>query len=182
MYNKRMVDILNLRPEDIQPINFIHALSCINRYTGHTPFPISVALHSDVMTNYVPLELARAAYIHDWTEALFNDLASPLKAVLPGYKRHEKRAQAVIAERMGVSMDTLAELKEHGYDRAIRQDERIATWGLDDWQAAHDWKFDKGAMPLGVDSLITDKPWHVVRQQYTDTFHKHFRDEDYISW
>src|SRR5690349_6274608 len=101
MFNGRMVDVFNLQPEDVVPINFIHALSLINRFTGASPWPVSVMQHSlmiegVVQTRHYPdltglempreymnasewmhklkadwYQFRRAAFIHDWSEALF---------------------------------------------------------------------------------------------------------------
>ena len=158
MFNCRMVDVFNLQVEDVVPINFIHSLSLINRYTGASPWPVSVMQHSlelekhiyeRCVPDYEPsmmreyqngaeamnllkdkwYQLRRAAFIHDWSEALFNDLASPVKRNFVGYQQHEMRAQKVIFEALGVPLKYLDDV--HPYDKAIYLDEVNSTWGLE---------------------------------------------------
>lgn len=64
--------------------------------------------------------------MHDWSEAWFNDLASPVKAELLNYKDAEHNAQRFIADVMGVSEDELDDLDY--FDKAIYIDERDALF------------------------------------------------------
>lgn len=190
MFNCRMVDVFNLQPADVVPINFIHALSLINRYTGATPWPVSVMQHSlmlekAIVDNYVEptqeqweglirvhgggvnaisfvrddlYQLRRAAFIHDWSEALFNDLASPVKRNFVGYQQHELRAQKVIFHSLGVEMKYLDAV--HPYDKAIYLDEVNSTWGLERRTAEYE---GRKLEPLGV--TYTEQPWRDIRTQ-----------------
>ncbi|KRR22176.1 hypothetical protein CQ13_30055 [Bradyrhizobium retamae] len=177
MYDGRMVDVLNLQPEDVRPHNFIHSICNLNRYTGHLPFPISVGLHSLRMAERVPPHLRQAALIHDWSEACFNDIASPIKATLGNYKKHEKAAGRVIFDAMHVPYELLAEIKQ--YDVKIRQDERIATWGYENWKSDK-WTHDGDAQPIGI--TFVEQHWRDVRAEYTDYFVRYFPEQDLITW
>jgi hypothetical protein len=177
MYDGRMVDVLNLQPDDIRPLNFIHAICNLNRYTGHTPFPISVGLHSLLMSRSVPAELRRAALIHDWSEACFNDIASPIKRHLGDYKQYEKDAQRVIFDALSVDYGLLQWIKV--YDVKIRQDERIATWGYANWKADK-WTYDGDTQPIGI--TITERHWRDVRAEFTTEFCDAFPEQGKITW
>lgn len=177
MFNGRMVDVFNLTHEDVVPMNFIHSVCNLNRYTGHTPFPISVGQHSLMMQANVPQELKQAAIIHDWSEACFNDLASPIKRHMKGYKDREIAASRVIYSAMGVDYELSKAIKP--YDVMIRQDERIATWGYTAW-FQDQWKFDNGAQPIGI--TFKETPWREVRQEFTDAFVRWFPEQDLITW
>jgi len=177
MFDGRMVDVFNLQPDDVRPHNFIHAICNLNRYTGHTPFPISVGQHSLRMAEVVPPHLRQAALIHDWSEGCFNDLASPIKWQMPEYKKREKAAQRVIFDTLGVPYELLTEIKH--YDIAIRQDERIATWGYDNWKEDK-WTYDGNAQPLGI--AINEQTWREVRAEFTDFFIRYFPEQELIKW
>ena len=62
-----------------------HALSQINRYTGHTPKPYSVAQHSVVVSRYLDLNplISMRGLLHDAHEAFIGDMSTPLKRALP---------------------------------------------------------------------------------------------------
>lgn len=91
------------RPEvndyDIETI--AHALSRINRYTGHiAPEHYSVAEHCYHVSFAVPEKLALVGLLHDASEAFVGDVASPLKKMLGRvYTDIEDAIQEEIAKR-----------------------------------------------------------------------------------
>lgn len=117
VFSGRGVDPYSLQEIDIDPADCIHAISQINRFTGHALRPYSVGEHTINLCNAVPQHLKKAALIHDWSEAYFNDIASPVKKRMPEYKKDELAAQHVIFNRMGVDFKLLHELEP--YDKRI---------------------------------------------------------------
>lgn len=84
------------KPSDICIEDIAHALSYTNRYGGHRKNPISVAQHSIIVANQVlrisgSWSEAKAALLHDATEAYLCDLVSSVKALLPEYKKLEAK-------------------------------------------------------------------------------------------
>jgi hypothetical protein len=81
-----------------------HALSCVNRFTGHASRPYSVLEHSmgvyDLTRAHGP-QLAMDGLMHDMSEYALNDVSSPLKTRLPNYKDIETRFMEVGAIRFG---------------------------------------------------------------------------------
>tara|TARA_R110000744_G_scaffold380568_1_gene503224 strand:+ start:9737 stop:10324 length:588 start_codon:yes stop_codon:yes gene_type:complete len=77
------------------------ALSNINRFTGHVG-GYSVAQHSIccaiIIAKQEPdnYKLQLSALLHDATEAYLNDVVSPLKALLPEYKKIEDHYHDII--------------------------------------------------------------------------------------
>lgn len=170
MYDGTMVDALNLREDQVHPPNFIHALSLINRYAGNTVYPYSVAQHSLLLYDTVPEELKKAALIHDWSEALVSDIATPLKLLLPKMEEIEYKITKVICKALDVPVSSILYIKE--YDRRIRQDEM---------QALFDPPYDYGEPPLEVD--IHHIPWVAVRRMYSRMYAKEFNyPEDNFRW
>lgn len=121
----RLVDPFNITPEDIIPGVFIHAISCINRFTGHASHPYSVGQHTLNLINHLNRkEHQRAAFVHEWGETWFNDLASPVKHAIPGYADAEHAALKVAVEVMGVSPEDMAYIDQ--FDKRLYANERNA--------------------------------------------------------
>jgi hypothetical protein len=98
---------LEPRAEDVDPVDVAHALSLKCRYTGHCKVFYSVAEHCVLMSDYLEKqghESLGAFYglIHDAGEAYLPDVASPIKALIPGFKDSETRVLMAICERFGV--------------------------------------------------------------------------------
>jgi hypothetical protein len=102
-YTGRKVDLIWPTPDMIAIEDIAHALSLICRYTGHTRFHYSVAQHSALCAKVVPQEFAFEALMHDAAEAYVNDLASPLKWLVPAYSLVEDRFRQVIVGVFGLA-------------------------------------------------------------------------------
>jgi 5'-deoxynucleotidase YfbR-like HD superfamily hydrolase len=98
---------------DIHVVDIGHALAHICRFGGHTRNFYSVAQHSVLVSHLVPPSLAFEGLLHDASEAYLGDVIHPLKALLPKYKRIERRWEDVIARKFGlqVGKDVKTEIK-----------------------------------------------------------------------
>ncbi len=84
-HSGKAFDLSNPRPEMVCIEDIAHALSQINRYTGHAAWSYSVAQHSIMVAEIVAATapgLALGALLHDAGEAYLGDWSSPLKAVM----------------------------------------------------------------------------------------------------
>lgn len=105
-YTGKLVNPLDLRPEDIDINDIAHALALCNRFAGHTKFPISVAQHSVYVSKLCP-QHRLAALLHDASEAYLGDVTKWLKRSdsMAGYREAEDRAQSVICGVFGLPLE-----------------------------------------------------------------------------
>jgi hypothetical protein len=95
-------NFLEPRQEDICIEDIAHALSQVNRYAGHAPFPYSVARHSILVSYEVRPQNALMGLLHDASEAYLADISRPLKNLLPDYSAIERRVEEVISAKFSL--------------------------------------------------------------------------------
>lgn len=168
MYSGDLVDPFNLKEEDIIPEVFIHQLALLNRFHGATKYPYSVLQHSLNLYYLVPKHLQPAALVHDFEEALFNDLASPVKYECPTYVQHITAAGKVIQQKFGLTPEIMQELKE--YDSRIYKNERDALFNRVAGEGMGD---DRPPLPVppGLQGLFLEADWRAVKQQFLEEFY-----------
>ena len=102
------------REEDIDIVDIAHHLSLINRFTGATLEPYSVAEHSWRASYLVSPENALWALLHDAPEAYISDMSRPLKhhtSVGLVYLEVEKKIMSAICRKFGLPEEEPAEIK-----------------------------------------------------------------------
>ncbi|WP_314413762.1 HD family hydrolase [Pantoea septica] len=87
------------------------ALSNICRFTGHLEEFYSVAQHAVHCSNIVPAEFAFEALMHDAAEAYCNDIAAPLKGLLPDYRDIEWAVDQVVRQKFGLQAEMTSVVK-----------------------------------------------------------------------
>ena len=92
----RHFHFLDPQPEEITIQDIAAALSRECRFGGHCREFYSVAQHSVLAARIVAHPYKLDALLHDAAEAYLKDIPSPLKMLLPDYKRIESRVDAVI--------------------------------------------------------------------------------------
>lgn len=92
------------RPFDSEVVieDIAHHLSQINRFTGATRVPYSVAQHCVLASQLVPPGFELEALLHDAAEAYLNDMSSPVKCGLPDYRLAEDAVQQRIWQEFGL--------------------------------------------------------------------------------
>lgn len=101
-HSGKQFDFHNPTPDMVCIEDIAHALSMSCRFGGHTRYHYSVAQHSVNVAKLVPSEHKLAALLHDATEAYIGDMVSPLKVLMPEFKKKEEQIWEVIAEKFGV--------------------------------------------------------------------------------
>lgn len=132
----RFFDILRPEEYDFDIEEIATALSNLCRYTGHVNNFYSVAEHSVLVSRLLPDNLALTGLLHDASEAYLGDVSSPLKKLLPEYKRIEERVEQAIAKHFGIQFP---------YPSAVHEaDKRMY------------WQERQGV----ADNGVRDKLWH----------------------
>lgn len=98
----RYIDFLHPMENEYDIQDIAHALSMQCRFTGHTSRHYSVAQHSVLVSYQVPSDFAFAGLMHDAVEAYLGDVSSPLKALLPEYKKIEHAMERALFLQHGV--------------------------------------------------------------------------------
>lgn len=93
---------LDARPGDFDIEEIAHALSNLCRFGGHTRDFYSVSQHCVLVSQLVPLELARDGLMHDAAEAYLIDLPRPIKYAMPTYLEAEHKMEVALAEQFGL--------------------------------------------------------------------------------
>ena len=106
-YTGKVMDIFNPAPEMISIEDIAHHLSLLNRFTGATRMPYSVAQHCIQVADLLPPSYKLVGLLHDSAEAYLNDITTGLKRALPVYKELEENLLACIFAKFGVPFDDI---------------------------------------------------------------------------
>lgn len=133
-------------------------LAGINRYTGGSR--ISVAQHcvmaSRMAQKYYQGErhLAAKMLVHDTPEAFYGDASSPLKSLLPDYRRLEIEAELVFEDRFALHWTQDSLVKE--IDKRIMLTERPLVFSrVIPWDS--EWSMAEGLSPFPYEADF--EPW-----------------------
>lgn len=96
-------DYADPQPDQIDILDIAQGLANECRYAGQCRVFYSVAQHSTLASQIVSHEHALEALLHDASEAYCKDIPRPLKHMLPDYKEIEKRVEAAVFSRFGIS-------------------------------------------------------------------------------
>lgn len=117
-------DLLSPETNDYNIDVIAHALSRINRFTGHIEVDnYSVAEHSVHVSYAIPERYAFVGLMHDASEAFVGDVSSPLKKILgKAYTDIEDAIQQELANRFGYEFPYPDEV--HDADKRVYFSER----------------------------------------------------------
>jgi len=97
-------DFENPHPSMIAVADIATALSNICRFGGQIVNYYSVAQHSVLVAQMLPIRLKMPGLLHDATEAYMGDVVSPLKNLLPYYKELEDKLHQAIALKFNLTV------------------------------------------------------------------------------
>jgi hypothetical protein len=166
-YSGRKLYLADPRPEDFCLEDIAHATARINRFTGHGGC-YSVAQHMVLAAEMAERHYARSGdhlmgrmLLHDAVEAYYGDVSSPLKALLPGYRELELRAERMIESAFGVAFLEDPRVKE--IDLRMLLTERpivfrhVLPWD-EQWCCVPDG-LNLHPFPLSEDWEVDWRPW-----------------------
>jgi len=150
----RVVDLLELKPDQIEFESIAHSLSHQCRFAGHTRKFYSVAEHcynlSVLVAQTEKLEqpdLSRvvlAVLMHDAAEAYIGDIITPVKESSPIIMRVEDKIMETIWQRLGINGGNM--------QGVIKKYDKIAL-------ASEMWTLlpDRGKRTMGITQKMTSK-------------------------
>lgn len=142
------------RPEDFDwDVHCVaHALSQINRYTGHTSYPYSVAQHAYLVAEYLlaitndPV-IAMCGLHHDDHEIVIGDISSPVKRFFAeqtsAIKAYELRLESIVAYKFHLPYPYHPMIKEADTRIALNEKAEFFPSLPDKWQIEQE-----GLLPL----------------------------------
>lgn len=134
-FTGKLIDLSRFSEEDVRLPDISHALAIINRFTGHSRCPYSVAQHSVMVSKIIEPEHARWGLLHDASEAYLGDVATPLKSMLLEYQALEEHIQRTIARRFGLVWPMPVEVKRADVRALMAEKRDLLTvdhdWGID---------------------------------------------------
>lgn len=158
------------KPEEIEIWDIAWSLSNQCRYTGHVKQFYSVAEHCCHLYDHAKAQgitdkkFLRTLLMHDASEAYLTDIARPIKAHIPDYKRLEVRIETAISEKYDLTYPYPADVKE--LDTRILMDERAQVMAQSDnvWGVV--------AEPLGItlDFWQPSAAFNEYRKRFFETF------------
>lgn len=111
----RYLDFNNLQAKDISLNDILHNLSKEQRFSNALNQSWSVLQHEILVTIMVSMDQGTkkecfCALHHDSSEAYMHDIATPLKDLLPEYKKLEGQLNRVISEKFNVWLTPMASI------------------------------------------------------------------------
>jgi 5'-deoxynucleotidase YfbR-like HD superfamily hydrolase len=158
-FTGKLVDLSRFTVEDVRLPDIAHSLALLNRFTGHSKVPYSVAQHSVMVSRMCNPENALWGLLHDASEAYLGDMATPLKAMLPQYRELEEHVQQTIAKAFFLPWPIPPDVKIADL-RALMGEKRDiipcgVDWGIDIEPAC------EAVLPRG---------WQESKQMFEDRF------------
>lgn len=158
-FTGKAIDLVNFKEDDVRLADIAHALAIINRFTGHTSFPYSVAQHSVLVSRIVDQRYALWGLLHDASEAYLGDVSTPLKMMLPSYRELEDHVQRTIVAKFGLKWPMPHDVKEADLKALLAEKRDIVPGG-------HEFgiHLDPAA------GTVTAMEWGEAKQLFIDRF------------
>lgn len=184
-YSGKAFDLLNPTPDMIDVNDIAHHLSLINRFTGATREPYSVAQHSVLVAMVVENKLPKTslplgALLHDCHEAFIGDISTPMKDLIGRNRinRFSVEIDRAIAEAlMGDPDDRCLMIHPAVKNADLRM---LATEKRDLLEPSErEWEWTKDVEPY--DFKITPWPAQTAEEKFLEVFHKLTAKEEVLA-
>lgn len=171
-FTGRKVDPTKIKPSDIAIEDIAHALALINRFTGHTLVPYSVAQHSILVAQRCPKKDALWGLLHDAPEAYLCDMSRPAKQAIRAagctlFDEIDRRVMQAVCEAF--DLDPVEPVSVKKADEDMLCTEGICFFGHTKTHA--DWHHQprNGFDPLWP-SVIVPWPWEKAEVAFLAAF------------
>jgi hypothetical protein len=158
-FTGKIVDLRNFTADDVRLADIAHALALINRFTGHSKVPYSVAQHSVMVSHLTRPENALWGLMHDASEAYLGDVARPLKVLVPEYRALEHHVQRVIASVFRLPWPIPEDVKHADNEALLAEKRDIIT-------VDHAWNIN--AMPARA--RVNPAGWQFAKEEFSRRF------------
>jgi len=148
-----------------------HALSQINRYTGHSRFPYSVAQHSVFVSKLLDFDprLAMLGLAHDAHEIIIGDIGTPMKLALRAAGAGEvlEKLEAD-ADKVMLALFGAEPVKDAFEAEAIKRADLIAlaTEYRDVMEKRHDWNLPHRPNPTKLRPMTAQSAASLFMRRY----------------
>ncbi|MEN6550013.1 MAG: hypothetical protein ABFE07_28560 [Armatimonadia bacterium] len=168
----RALDVLDINPDVLSIDNLADALAKVNRFTGHSRWPHSVALHSVLVSELVELKFGSRAeqlggLLHDGPEMVTNDIGRPVKGVIcgEGMRRVTHELEGHLSAKYGAKFSAL--VKE--CDNALLGSEAVVLMP----SGGANWNFGAPPDEWAIERLreIGEISWRDARNMFVFRFH-----------
>lgn len=122
---------------------------CVDQRTKKRVY-YSVAQHAVIGSYLVPPEYAYDFLMHESGEPVCGDMVSPLKTLLPEYRGIEKRCEAAIMTKFGVTMSNPEVVKEFDLRMWATEREQLMEWDGQPWGGDGFGDPNGGILPLRI--------------------------------
>lgn len=147
-YTGKAFYLLNPRVEDICIEDIAHSLAYQCRFNGHTKDFYSIAQHSCLVSFCSGALFEREGLMHDAAETYVGDVTSPLKRLIPDFKRIEDRILEAIARKFGFSFPIPRKVKEVDLHLLSTEAQSLLTLPPMDWNVGFD-PYRMEVVPVG---------------------------------
>lgn len=158
-----------LRVKDIA-----HGLANACRFAGQCKEFYSVAQHSIYVSRLVPECDAFVGLMHDCAEAFLGDVTRPLKKMLADYREIEKRVEASLFAKLGISLPMPASVKEADLIMLKTEQIKLMPGHDDEWGAITDVKPSKVII---VSPLSPEESYFAFMERYRELTRHQVRHE-----
>jgi hypothetical protein len=152
---------LDLRPDEIDPLDIAHSLALQCRFNGHCKTFYSVADHSlrvleQVRSMNEDPVAQRWALMHDAAEAYMTDIPRPVRRSIEGWKPIEAAIEEAISKRFGIPLPMPATVKYADGALLATEARDLMAPPPQAWES----------LPEPVKGKIIPLPWYVAEAKF----------------
>ena len=129
----KMFNFLEPKSDDFDILDIAHALSMTCRFGGAPRKFYSVAQHSFYVSYMVHPSKAKAAMLHDGTEAYLHDLCPSVKVLFPEYEKMENTLGGKLALAFDLAVNAFEDPVIKTADNQIQRLEATVLINTSDW-------------------------------------------------